>query len=472
MNLVLKRMKLTTKFTHVVPRINNIPLSTRLCAWEFWHHVSDESTLTTVLARLRVTERPVVQEDLPFHGDVQKVLIRNREFFKHQWSTYSVPVVELYQKYCRENPDKRLSLGKFISLRPFCIRTVSHKDIEMCCCKLHLHMRWSVNALLKIASKMEITLPFTNYTSFFQLLYANCDNIDNTYISWSCIPNKKNLCQDIVSNFNTHTEILRNSETTTVPFTHFVKQVQTDDDGKPIINKKGKEVKRLVPLKEKVDAKFLINFLEDILPEAVHHRNMLRLYRNTKHAFIDNLGCIYIDIDFSENLTVGMKWEPQSCHWNKLQVTIHSGLLIQNGVKVYHPYVSNCRLHDQVFVHQALQEMVSTIEVPEGVPMVIESDNCSSQYKSCQHFYHLQSLANQLNCDIVRMYGVAGHGKGEVDHVGGIAKVAVRKEICGGEVFQTSQQIVAFLEPKFRDKECPRYHIVEIEGRTFVPRTC
>ena len=46
----------------------------------------------------------------------------------------------------------------------------------------------------------------------------------------------------------------KNKSTATVPFTHFVKQVQTDDDGKPIINKKGKEVKRLVPLKEKVDA--------------------------------------------------------------------------------------------------------------------------------------------------------------------------------------------------------------------------
>ena len=60
-------------------------------------------------------------------------------------------------------------------------------------------------------------------------------------------------------------------------------------------------------------------------------------------------------------------------------------------------------------------------EVPEGSYIVIESDNCSSQYKSCAHFYGMQKLANQYNVNIVRVYGIAEHGKGEVDHVGGLA---------------------------------------------------
>ena len=463
-NLVLKRLKLTTKFKHIVPFVNKIAFPTRLCVWEFWHRVSDESTLSTTLASLRVIDKPGVQADLPFYGPVEEVLVRNRKFYKSQWKTYSVPVVELFKKYCEENPDNKVSIGKFISLRPFYIRSVSVKDMEMCCCKLHLHMRWAINAIIKLASKVQITVAFTNYATFFQLLYTDCEEIENTYISWSCTPNKKSLCQDIINNYNSQMQLLENSKPdSTVPFTHFVKQIQYHDDGKPILNKKDQPVKRLVALKEQVDGKFLVQFLKNILPEAIHHRNMLRLYRNVKHAFIDNLGGLYIDIDFSENLTIGIKYEPQSLHWNKLQVTIHSGLVIFNGVKVYHPYVSNCRVHDQVFIHQVLQEMFSTLEVPERIPIVIESDNCSGQYKSCQHFFHLQSLANQLNCDIVRMYGIAGHGKGEVDHVGGIAKVSVRKEIAAGEVFEKSDQIVSFLEHKFKDKECPKYHICEIK---------
>ena len=114
-------------------------------------------------------------------------------------------------------------------------------------------------------------------------------------------------------------------------------------------------------------------------------------------------------------------------------------------------------------MHQALQKMITSTDIPEEVQIIIESDNCSVQYKSSKYFYHLQSLANQLQRIIIRLYGIAMHGKGEVDHVGGVAKVAVRAEIAAGEVFNLSSQIVAFLQNKFGAKESPAYHIVEIK---------
>ena len=52
--------------------------------------------------------------------------------------------------------------------------------------------------------------------------------------------------------------------------------------------------------------------------------------------------------------------------------------------------------------------------------------------------------------------------KGEVDHVSGVAKVAVRTEIAAGEVFERSNQIVSFLRSKFQENEIPKYHM-EIE---------
>jgi len=60
---------------------------------------------------------------------------------------------------------------------------------------------------------------------------------------------------------------------------------------------------------------------------------------------------------------------------------------------------------------------------------VIESDNCNSQYKSAQHFQDIQSLADTFNFSIIRIFSVAGHGKGEVDHVGGLAKCAIRRYV-------------------------------------------
>ena len=172
-----------------------------------------------------------------------------------------------------------------------------------------------------------------------------------------------------------------------------------------------------------------------MLTTLVFHRNMLKLYRNIKDLFLDVVNAVYTDIDYSENLTIGVKWEPQSLHWSKMQVTVHSSLVKYGQEKLYHPYISDTRVHDQVFVHKVLKEMIDHTDAPDDVPLVIESDNCTGQYKSTHHFYHIQSLADKYNRPIIQLYGIANHGKGEVDHVGGVAKVAVRRSISGGAIY-------------------------------------
>ena len=44
---------------------------------------------------------------------------------------------------------------------------------------------------------------------------------------------------------------------------------------------------------------------------------------------------------------------------------------------------------------------------------------------------------------------MAGHGRGEVDHVGGTAKVAVRWEIAAGKLLLDCDYILNFLKDKF-----------------------
>ena len=90
---------------------------------------------------------------------------------------------------------------------------------------------------------------------------------------------------------------------------------------------------------------------------------------------------------------------------------MHSDLVKYGQEKVYHPHISDTRVHDQVFVHQVLQEMIDHTDAPDGVPLVIESCNCTGQYKSTHHFYQIQSLANEYNRPIIRLYGIANHGK-------------------------------------------------------------
>ena len=124
------------------------------------------------------------------------------------------------------------------------------------------------------------------------------------------------------------------------------------------------------------------------LKNFIHHRNQLKHYRNCIGTLRKELGEVSIDIDFSENLSVPVKFEPQTLHWSHQQITVHSGILKHAGEKSYHPYLSDDLNHDQKFVKIVMHEMIRNInELKEGSICLIESDNCTSQYKSAEHFY-------------------------------------------------------------------------------------
>ena len=197
---------------------------------------------------------------------------------------------------------------------------------------------------------------------------------------------------------------------------------------------------------------------------------MLPLFRNTKNMFMDIIQCVYMD--FSENLTIGIKWEPQSLHWSKKQMTVYSGISKTSyGKKIYHPYISHSREHDQPFVNMAMKEMLCATNMEDEEYILIESDNCSAQYKSAEHFCDLQNISNENNKTVIRFYGIEGHGKGEVDHVGGIAKVSARDEITRGVIFSNATEITDHLLKKFWSKESLKYHIVEIHVNKLEERT-
>ena len=272
----------------------------------------------------------------------------------------------MYQKLLISNLNFSLSWASFLALRPFYIRHSTLKDVEMCCCLLHLH---ASNAVIQCEKKENIPLEsFDSYIKFSKALTEQCSNHDYTYISWQCTPDKKATSQDISSNWKCPKLFLvKNSNgDVTVPFNDFQKT--------KIITKKGKETKRLKL--QKTDA------CNNIPAKMIYHRNMLKYYRNTWSVFESLFGSVSIDIDFAENLTAPVKYEPQSLHWSHEQVTVYSGIMKVKGEKSYYPYFSDSLKHDQVFVKKVLEDMLSDIEIPQETTIVIESDNCTSQYKS------------------------------------------------------------------------------------------
>ena len=144
-------------------------METRQKIWDFCHRKSLPSTITSRPAKLRL-----------IHVLNQSIKV-------------------LYQDFVKAYPNHPVSYGTFLALKPFYIRNATEKDIEMCCCKKHLHARWSVQALISCSEKQKISLQeIDNYDSFFAYLYQDCPKDDLTYINLGAQrPSLKNVCGTI-----------------------------------------------------------------------------------------------------------------------------------------------------------------------------------------------------------------------------------------------------------------------------------
>lgn len=204
-----------------------------------------------------------------------------------------------------------------------------------------IHFQWASETLLQWAKKVSLEIHATSYRHLLTSIMQDCPYEIHTHLSWTCTPNKKSVCADITENWAHFKETLSSSDDGSihVPFTEFQSQSRLDNNGQVMTNNDGKEMKKLAPLLHKVNLSYLLNFIENILSN-IHHRNHLRIFRNVKRKFLDMFLCLYLDVDFSDNLTIDIKCEPLSRYWSKTSITIHSGIAVdEEGKKYYHPYV-------------------------------------------------------------------------------------------------------------------------------------
>lgn len=68
---------------------------------------------------------------------------------------------------------------------------------------------------------------------------------------------------------------------------------------------------------------------------------------------------------------------------------------------------------------------------------IIESDSLSSLYKSAQHFDDIQCICNKKKVPVVCLFSIVEDGKGEADHVEGIAKCTIRHYV-GRAIFNAT----------------------------------
>ena len=308
--------------------------------WNFWHSVqcTSDSSLTFRPAKLRISHRPAIQGSLPFHHAHKVIKQRGKSFFESQWKVTTETYVKLHRKYNAEHPNLAVSYGAFVQLRPFYVRSATTKDLHVCCCKTHLHAKWVVTSLIKLCEKQNIQCSFNDYNSFFKQLATDCKKDARTYVAWECSPNKATMCSHVAANWNQlSVEMLSRSDDDVFVCFQNLKKKQY------IKKKDGETGERLELDSERANMTRLVEFINQILPATIHHRNQLRSYRNTVHEFKDNIDGVKIDVDFSEKLKVPAKNQAQSQHWNEKAVIVHSGILKEDAEKAT---MRTCRMMD------------------------------------------------------------------------------------------------------------------------------
>ena len=176
----------------------------------------------------------------------------------------------------------------------------------------------------------------------------------------------------------------------------------------------------------------IILYIESKLKKFIQHSNDSKgdyLFWKRWNTETDLSVNAILTVDFSENLSLPIWKKPQTMYWVRKQISLHCGVgMIQEGEdvqKIYFGHVSEDREHDQPCTALSIDDALTVLPVSDT--LFFRSDNASN-FKSSQAFYDVQELANKWNINIVRVFGAAGHGKGEVDSCGGHLKNPVRKQ--------------------------------------------
>ena len=118
-------------------------------------------------------------------------------------------------------------------------------------------------------------------------------------------------------------------------------------------------------------------------------------------------------MDFCENIAMKLKFEVQDVHFSGKQYSLHCSIA-EPGIQKYFYHLSDDTTHGPEFVHEVLVDLFDKLSIKNETTM-IKSDNALTQYKNKYAFNSIQTLSNDYNVKIIRIFGAAGHRKGLID---------------------------------------------------------
>ena len=115
-----------------------------------------------------------------------------------------------------------------------------------------------------------------------------------------------------------------------------------------------------------------------------HVENINEVFPIVKESFQGT----YIELDFSENIAIKLKFQVQEPHFFGKQHTLHCSI-VGPGMNKYVYHLCDDTKHDPVFLNEVLEDIFTKRNIKYET-VITKSDNAPTQYKNQHAFFLLQ----------------------------------------------------------------------------------
>lgn len=360
---------------------------------------------------------------------------------------------EVYGMFREESPDVKISLSKFISLRPVNIKSITKMPHNVCCCQIHENIRCALKALQNVDPLLA-----TIYTDYNMHRNFVCEPS-----SVDCFENNCENCKNS-SKFKVTVSVIENQEEI-VKWTKWVKTDKTK-------NQEGNEEQKnqycnIEKIRKTGAISELIDELHELVPEFLNHQ-FIKMHqakcsaKMIEEAHKENSNFAVICCDFAEKFKCPQQNATQSSHYGQTPISIFTIAVYHRGLvpmAIASDYEKHTKESVLAYFDIILDELPSTVNIVD-----VWSDNATSQFKNQFILEALKTFELRHNVKIRWHFYAPMHGKSVVDGIGGSVKRFVRSRILSQDKLVNSAHGFAEIASQMNIKVIP-LKISEIEGR-------
>lgn len=363
-----------------------------------------------------------------------------------------ISVSAAWAKYNDENKSKKVSLGKFASLRPRNIRKLSTKHREYCVCVYCTNIRYKLLTLGKEVPDLMKKLK-TNETELASILL--CEKPHNEkFHNPACLQGNCKNCSDYLNTLKTYYGGIPPEKV--LKWQRWEKRASSYDG----------KMKRILVTKTGDQNMLLEEFVTDITKPAQGTNFFLHIHtafwQNEQFSFLKrNLPEAWTlkVMDFAKNRGIKYQDEIKSVFYSNEQVTLHPVITYYNGeegvVRESSVVICEDTNHDYHAVKHfqaVVDQHIATRLTKSCVRKVIFSDGCSAQYKSKGPFADL--YLEKTSATIDRNFFGSEHGKADCDAEIGVTNKAIDQAIIGRKaIINNAEDMFKFCTENLRVDE-------------------